>query len=289
MQSKWKAIRGAGVSRTIAVMLIASALSACGEEAGQGSGVVITPPAPAPSPTPTPTPTPTPVPASGQGDPIVVPATCTMKDSVRNGSYLQISPVGDLVQVVAIGSSSTSGNGASSAGNGYVAVTANLLTGSVPPINFVVVNAGVAGDSLAKVQDRLQRDALSLNPQVVILQVGVNDALAQPNQGGVDAFRSNLTVMVEQIKGVAPVIIVTGQNFPFQPAYYESYMVAMNQVADRQHVAVFDRFYLMKNIIASGNYSFSSLLASDNFHPNDVMHRCMGKVLAELISTSIKK
>jgi lysophospholipase L1-like esterase len=194
-----------------------------------------------------------------------------------------------LVRVVAIGSSSTAGNGASAPGNGYVEVTQNLLAHRTELATFIVINAGVAGNSLADIQARLQHDALSLAPQLVILQVGVNDALTQPSQAGVEAFQASLADTVSQIKAVAPVLIVTGQYFPSQPAFYESYMVAMLQVGSQQHVAVFDRYYLMKNAIASGQYSFASLLAADNFHPNDVMHRCTGQVLADLIASKVQR
>jgi acyl-CoA thioesterase-1 len=263
---------------------MALALSACGGGSGQsdGGGSVIIPPVA------TPTPTPTPTPAPGE-DAIVVPAACTIEDSVLNRSGLQVAPVNGTVLAVAIGSSSTAGNGASSPSNGYVAVTQRLLAGYTGLAQFVVVNAGVPGDSLSQVRSRLQRDALSMNPQLVILQVGVNDATAQPTRAGVDAFRVDFADIVTQIRRKSQLIIVTGQHYERQPAFYEDYMNAMTQVADQQDVAVFDRYKLMKSLIASGKYSFGSLLAGDRFHPNDVMHRCTGKVLADLIAASVTK
>jgi lysophospholipase L1-like esterase len=264
------------------VAAMAFALSACGEGSGQsndGGGVII-PPVAAPSPTPTPIP--------GE-DAIVVPAACTIDDSVLNRSDLQIAPVNGSVLAVAIGSSSTAGNGASSPSNGYVAVTQRLLAGYTGLAKFVVVNAGVPGDSLAQVRSRLQRDALAMNPQLVILQVGVNDATAQPTRAGVDAFRVDFADTVTQIRRKSQLIIVTGQHYQRQPAFYEDYMNAMTQVADQQDVAVFDRYKLMKGLISSGKYSFGSLLAGDLFHPNDVMHRCTGKVLADLVAASVTK
>jgi lysophospholipase L1-like esterase len=275
------------LTRSIAcVAAVALALSACGEGSGQGNGGgggggVIIPPVSPPSPTPTPIP--------DQSNPIIVPASCTVQDSVLNRSGLQISPVGGQVLTVAIGSSSTAGNGASSPANGYVAVTQRLLAPQTNLAQFTVVNAGVPGDTLAKVRSRLQRDALGMNPQLVVLQVGVNDAASQPTQAGVDAFRANFSDIVSEIKRHSQLIIVTGQHYERQPSYYEDYMNAMVQVAGQQNVAVFDRYVLMKKLISSGKYSFSSLLASDLFHPNDVMHQCTGKVLAELISASVTK
>jgi lysophospholipase L1-like esterase len=261
---------------------MALALSACGGGSGQsdgGTGDVILPPVATPSPTPTP-----PI-----EDAIVVPAACTVEQSVLNRSALQIAPVNGAVLAVAIGSSSTAGSGASSPANGYVAVTQRLLAGQTNLAQFVVVNAGIPGDSLSQVRSRLERDALAKNPQLVILQVGVNDALGQPSQAGADAFRADFAKLVTQIRRTSRLIIVTGQHYGRQPAFYESYMSAMIQVANQQDVAVFDRYTLMKSLVSSGKYSFGSLLAGDLFHPNDVMHRCTGKVLAELIAASVTK
>ena len=186
-------------------------------------------------------------------------------------------------------SSSTAGTGASSPANGYVAVIQRLLAGQTNLAQFVVVNAGVGGDSLSQVRSRLERDALAKNPQIVILQVGVNDASAQPSQAGVNAFRVDFDNIVTQIRRKSQLIIVTGQHYERQPAFYEDYMQAMTQVAGQQNVAVFDRYKLMKSLVSSGKYSFGSLLAGDLFHPNDVMHRCTGKVLAELIAARVTK
>ena len=271
------------VTRHIACVAgMALALGACGGDSGQKNdgGSVVIPPIATPNPTPTPAP---------GGDAIVVPAACSIEDSVLNRSGLQIAPVNGTVLAVAIGSSSTAGVGASSPGNGYVAVTQRLLADYTGLAQFVVVNAGVSGDSLSQVRSRLQRDALAMNPQLVILQVGVNDATTQPTQAGVDAFRVNFADTAAQIKRKSQLIIVTGQHYERQPAFYEDYMNAMIQVADQQGIAVFDRYKLMKSLVSSGKYSFGSLLAGDLFHPNDVMHRCTGKVLADLVAASLTK
>lgn len=259
---------------------MALALGACGGGSGQseGGGSVIIPPVA--------TPTPTPAPGGGA---IVVPAACTIEDSVLNRSDLQIAPVSGTVLSVAIGSSSTAGVGASSPSNGYVAVIQRLLADYTGLAQFVVVNAGVSGNSLSQVRNRLQRDALAMNPQLVILQVGVNDAAAQPTQAGVDAFRVDFDDTVTQIRRKSQLIIVTGQHYDREPAFYQDYMDAMVQVADQQDIAVFDRYKLMKKLVSSGKYSFGSLLAGDLFHPNDVMHRCTGKVLADLVAASVTK
>lgn len=268
------------VTRYVACVAgMALTLSACGGGSGQGDGgSVIIPPVATPAPTPAP-----------GGDAIVVPAACTIDDSVLNRSGLQIATVNGRVLAVAIGSSSTAGNGASSPSNGYVAVAQRLLADYTGLAQFIVVNAGVPGDSLSQVRSRLQRDALSMDPQLVILQVGVNDAAAQPTQAGVDAFRVDFADIVTQIRRKSQLIIVTGQHYERQPAFYEDYMNAMTQVADQQDVAVFDRYKLMKSLVSSGKYSIGSLLAGDLFHPNDVMHRCTGKVLADLVAASVTK
>lgn len=63
-----------------------------------------------------------------------------------------------------------------------------------------VVNAGHGGDSSKNLLKRLDSDALSHHPSLVILLVGTNDALNHRNSVELDEYRTNLKTLIERIR-----------------------------------------------------------------------------------------
>ncbi|MGY3585581.1 lysophospholipase L1-like esterase [Bradyrhizobium sp. USDA 4341] len=77
--------------------------------------------------------------------------------------------------IVAVGSSSTFGKGASP-GNGYVNKLGTALAGRFPGRKINMHNAGVNGDEAPNEAARFKKDVMSLSPTLVIWQVGTNAA-----------------------------------------------------------------------------------------------------------------
>ena len=263
--------------RLLAVTVLATFTASCGGST-DGSDMGIPPPVGAPAPTPPPSSTPP-----------VAAWTCTARDAVRYVTNFRVMPLNGTVRIVVVGSSSTAGVGATSQQNGYVAVLQRLLNARTDLASFQLINKGVSGDSLAKIEARLQRDVLDENPQLVVLQTGTNDAIIEPNVSGASEFGGRLRSVVAKIRVQSPVIIINGQYYPALPANYQLYMSTIQQTAIEQDVPLFDRFGLMKSQVDSGQYTFSSLLAPDNLHPNEFSHDCMGSTLSDLIVGTIQR
>lgn len=64
-------------------------------------------------------------------------------------------------------------------GDGWVHVVAALV-GARQPGTYEVLNAGVAGDRVADLADRWDRDVVAYAPRVLTILVGVNDVLLEP-------------------------------------------------------------------------------------------------------------
>jgi lysophospholipase L1-like esterase len=245
---------------------------------------VVVVPAPASPVTPPATP-PATTPAT---PPIAAPApgaqalACTVQDTVQRAASLVIRPVAGNVAVVAIGSSSTAGAYASSPASTYPAVLQQLLSAYPGIAAYAVVNKGLNGDTLSGTQARLERDALNLRPQLVILQAGTNDAVNAQNAGSLADYTARLRTVVATLKGQTAVVLMNGQHYASEPAVYGDYLNAMATVAREQDVALFDRYALMKSWIVSGKYRYADILASDGYHPNDMTYRCMAQVVAQL-------
>ncbi|MCK9477929.1 MAG: GDSL-type esterase/lipase family protein [Firmicutes bacterium] len=73
-----------------------------------------------------------------------------------------------------------------------------------------IINAGVAGNSSAQGLARLERDVLSLRPDLVIINFGMNDSVLDgPHYVAVSQFADNITQIVEEIRkaGAMPVLV----------------------------------------------------------------------------------
>jgi lysophospholipase L1-like esterase len=185
------------------------------------------------------------------------------------------------LDVLAIGSSSTEGIGASSPANAYPARLEAELSGS-DGIAADVKNAGVGGELAAKTLQRLENALKSRWAELVIWQVGTNDAIS-----GVDEalFRATVEsgVAAARAAGV-PLLLIDPQ---FMPKYsnetrYERFVKIVDEVGARDHVPVLSRFAMMKERAAKGALA---LLSRDGLHMNDLGYKCVAHAIAEAIES----
>jgi acyl-CoA thioesterase-1 len=214
---------------------------------------------------------------------------CTAQDTVRRLSSLKIKSRAGTIGVVAIGSSSTAGDGASSVATTYPSVLQRLLSGHPEISAYVVHNRGLSGDTLPGTEARLTRDVLDLNPGLVLLQIGTNDALQDRSGTAIPAFKDRLRSVITRIGAISAVVLINGQHYPTEPASHVAYQNAISEVATHQDVALFDRYAMMVSWAESGRYKFSDMLSSDHFHPNDFTYRCMAEVLSDAALTSTRR
>src|SRR5690606_11084735 len=81
------------------------------------------------------------------------------------------------IRIVALGSSSTWGAGASSRTHTYPARLEKELQAAWPKRDVRVINAGVSGQLARHMLARIDKDVLPHKPQLVLWQTGVNDAI----------------------------------------------------------------------------------------------------------------
>src|SRR5262245_2536162 len=84
---------------------------------------------------------------------------------------------GDALAIVAIGSSSTQGVGASDPAHTYPALLAEELQRRWPRLTVTVMNKGIGGEMAEQMLARFTRDVLPYHPQLVIWQTGSNHTL----------------------------------------------------------------------------------------------------------------
>ena len=180
-----------------------------------------------------------------------------------------------VIQIVALGSSSTEGTGASSKQASYPARFDREMDHRFPGKDFQVANLGKGGELAEGMLIRLRRDVIPARPALVLWQTGVNDAISGVDLG---AFQATLETGIEELKRAGiEVILVDPQFYPRAVTVprYREFVAVMRRVAKARSVPVFRRYAIMEHLISSGHFSVDALLWKDKFHLNDTSYGCL--------------
>lgn len=222
----------------------------------------------------------------------VTPHCTVPRDLIRFshplGQLLRATSRDAEIHIVALGSSSTAGSGASSPQASYPAKLDAELDRRFPGKDFVVANYGTGGHSAKDMLERIETSIIHHPPSLVLWQTGVNDAI---NNVGVGAFRETLTRGVRALRAAnIDVVLVDMQFYPRAERVvgYEDYLKIMRTVAEEFKIPVFRRFAVMKYLVKSGQHAPEELLAPDNFHLNDLSYGCLADLLADALEEQIR-
>src|SRR5215470_5550531 len=185
------------------------------------------------------------------------------------------------VKVLAIGSSSTVGVGASSPAATYVANLETSLEGSLKGMNFDVVGRGMSGEVAEGAADRMKREVEETKPDLVVWQVGTNDAIRHVSIDGFKACLKKALAWLAENRIDAVLIDPQYGAVLTKDEYYERVVTAIAEVARESRVLLVDRFEAMRELHRQHGDRF--YLAADNLHMNDTGHRCMAEQLARSI------
>jgi acyl-CoA thioesterase I len=187
------------------------------------------------------------------------------------------------LRILAIGSSSTLGIGASLPSRAYPAQLAADL-GSQWGIATEVRNAGVGGEMGSLTLVRLRTELASYRPDLVIWQVGTNDALTSVD---IANFRAELEAGIAQARAQnIPMILVDPQfcRNAKNPARFEQFAAAVDDAGAKSHVPVFSRFAMMKAWAEQSPATLRASMSPDGLHMSDQGYACFASALAEDIA-----
>jgi lysophospholipase L1-like esterase len=190
---------------------------------------------------------------------------------------------GRPLKIIAFGSSSTEGAGASSPAHTYPSRLEAELRTRFPGRDIVVINRGVGGEDATEMVARLQRSVLSERPDLVIWQVGTN-ALLEDHAltGEARIIRAGLRRLLAT--GV-DVILIDPQYAPKVLAKSRAgQMVSLlERIGHAAGVGVFHRFSIMRHWREEQKLSFGQFISKDGLHMNDWSYDCTARLLADSI------
>jgi lysophospholipase L1-like esterase len=196
---------------------------------------------------------------------------------------------GEPLTIVAIGSSSTEGAGASSSSASYPSRLEVELKQRFPARPIRVLNRGVGGEEVGDMLARFDRAVLAEKPDLVLWQVGTNSVLRGRTIAGTPArVREGL----ERIRASgADVILVDPQFAPkvIDKPDGERMVDLLGATAKAESVSVFHRFAVMRHWHKIQRMPFDTFLSPDGLHMNDWSYACVAKLLARAIEEAVTR
>jgi lysophospholipase L1-like esterase len=192
------------------------------------------------------------------------------------------------VVIVAFGSSSTLGYGATSPKYTYPNRLAAQLRRQYPTAQIKVINAGIGGEDAPEMTKRLKSAVIDLRPDLVIWQVGTNAVLHHLDPGETAKLVQQGVARI-QAAG-SDVVLVDPQYSPAMTAHPESIgriVKLLARVAQLRHIGIFPRFEVMREWHSEQDLPINSFVIADGLHMNDWGYACFAQLLGDDIIESV--
>lgn len=214
--------------------------------------------------------------------------------------------------LVAFGDSTTAPRGNTVV---YATLLANEL--SFESGDVKVVNSGIGGNTTKNARDRFEKDVLAHQPDVVVMQFGINDSAVDvwkkpPATGprvALEDYRRNLGEMVRALKQRGTRVVLMTPNpitwtDPLRKLYNSApyvlddpdgmnvllrgYAEAVRKLAHEEDVGLVDIYAAFKTADQMPKHK-PGWLSKDGMHPDDPGHRLVAKLLLEHLVAADKR
>ena len=192
--------------------------------------------------------------------------------------------LGEPIKIVAIGSSSTSGPGASSAAWTYPSRLEVELKNRFPRLVIRVLNRGVNGEEVPQMLARFTDAVIAEKPDLVIWQAGTNAVLRGHD---IQQAAAGIHEGLVRLKALGVDVILMDLQFAPQVIAKpdaDTMVKLISTAAKRDNVDLFQRFAVMRDWSLARRISFRQSLSPDGLHLNDWSYACVAKLLASSIA-----
>jgi acyl-CoA thioesterase I len=196
---------------------------------------------------------------------------------------------GEPIKIVALGSSSTYGAGASTSAAAYPSRLAEELAKHFPGHEFTVLNRGVNGEEITDMLARLETAVIAERPDLVLWQVGTNSVLRDI---ALQPHVAELHEGLVRLKATgADVVLIDPQYAPrvIAKPTCDGMVSLIAATAKAEHVGIFHRFELMRHWYDAEHLPFEAFVSQDGLHMNDWSYACLAKALGRAIAEAMTR
>lgn len=194
---------------------------------------------------------------------------------------------GQPITVVAIGSSSTAGAGATSKAGSYPSQLAAMLQARFPATPIKVINRGIGGEEETDMIARFERDVLAEKPDLVIWQVGSNAVVRERSLAMEEIL---IDVGTQRLKAMGADVVLLDLQYTPATLAREGTLPMIDIIkaqGRRSAVNVFHRYELMRDWHEVQNIPFETFSVPDGLHMNDWGYNCFARSFAATLGDAI--
>lgn len=225
-------------------------------------------------------------PAQDQGiAPVMTPDCAVPENDIANPAPLP-NLIAKLkkkttIHILAIGSSSTYGTGASSSVASYPSRLRPILVKALKGVDIEITNRGVAGEMAQTTAERIIDQVALEKPDLVLWQLGTNDALARVPP---DEFEATVRDTVNWLQAQDIDVVLVGLQYVPRFARDPSYVAirrVLQKIAKEENILYVRRYQAMRFI--EQMRVNERIMSADHFHLNDLGYRCMAEHVARAV------
>ena len=189
------------------------------------------------------------------------------------------------LQILAIGSASTASLGLDAGIKSYPVQLEDILKEALKGVDVDIINRGTGGEVAQTSADRIRGEVALTKPDLVLWQLGTNDALARVDP---DQFMDIVKSTIDWLKSNDTDVVLVGLQYTTRFAKDESYYAiraALDKIAKEENVLYVKRYDAMQFIAQTR--AKEHLMASDNYHLSALGTQCMAEHVARAMTANL--
>ncbi len=187
------------------------------------------------------------------------------------------------IRILTIGASASTGRG--TVRGGYAAIIEQMLEQAIKGLDVVIINRGVSGELAEDAAFRIRTEVALTEPDLVLWQVGTNDALAYVP---VDRIGGAVVETVRWLRANKVDVVLVGLQYAgamTEDSHYQAVRRLLRDIAAKEGVTIVRRYEAMQ-IIAEGEKTGTGP-APDEFDRSDAGYGCLAQYVARAIALGL--
>lgn len=167
---------------------------------------------------------------------------------------------------------------------GYTALIEAMLERALKGTDVVMINRGVSGEMAANAATRMKNEVALEKPDLVLWQVGTNDALAYVSAA---EFAATVKEQIDWLKARRVDVVLVGLQFAremLRDAHYVEIRETLRKLAAQENVIVI-RFYEAMQIVNQAASAPGP--TAEEFERNEAGYNCLAQYVARAITLGV--